>query len=167
MQLTETQQASVRQWAAQGAGLSEIQNRLAEEFGLRLSFMDVRLLMLELDVVLREKRAAPPEKKPAEDVEDDGIEEEDLADEDSGDAVDSAPGDLPGGVSVEISRLAQPGLVLNGDVTFSDGVKAQWGITSRGELSLVAADPAYRPSREDLQDFQRKLHRLVSAGQGY
>lgn len=176
MQLTEPQQASVRQWAAQGAGLSEIQNRLAEEFGLRLSYMDVRLLVLELDVALREKRAAEPARTPAATgAEEAGAEEFDAAenaggaldDAEAADAGDAAPGEVSGGVRVEISRLAQPGFAINGDVTFSDGVTAQWGITNRGELSLAAADPAYRPSGEDLQDFQRKLHRLISGGRGY
>ncbi len=169
MQLTETQQNSVRQWAAAGATLAEIQTRLTEEFAIRMSFMDVRLLILDLEVSIREKRSAEaakpkaaepdPEAEGPSGGEDEAMDEEELPPEE---AV-APPG---GGVQVEVSRLAQPGFALNGDVTFSDGAKAQWGITSRGELSLSAADPAYRPSPGDIRDFQMKLRNLVSR-QGY
>ncbi len=155
MQWTEEQQARVREWASEGAGLSEIQTRLAEEFDLRLSYMDVRLMVLELDVAIREKRGAEPKTPPAE--------EPDGAPDDL-DAADDDPLPRDGdGVRVEVSRLAQPGFALNGDVTFSDGVSAQWGITARGELSLAAADPAYRPSQEDVQAFQIRLRELLGS----
>ncbi len=162
MQWTEEQQARVREWAAEGYGLSEIQTRLAEEFDLRLSYMDVRLMILELGVTIREKRAAPP--KPQAPETPDAVDPE--AGNGEGDADLDPPADHDGGVQVEVSRLAQPGFALNGDVTFSDGVKAQWGITARGELSLAAADPAYRPSAEDIQSFQLRLRDLLG-GQGF
>ncbi len=156
MQWTEEQQARVREWAAEGAGLSEIQTRLAEEFELRLSYMDVRMMVLELGVTIREKRGSEPKPKPADTA----------GEADDPDGEDDEPLPLDGGgVRVEVSRLAQPGFALNGDVTFSDGVTAQWGITARGELSLAAADPAYRPSADDVQAFQMRLRELIS-GQG-
>jgi len=175
MELTDTQKTSVRQWAAEGASLSEIQTRLDSEFSIRMSFMEVRLLVLDLEVSIREKRPpAPPKPEepetPAHDAADD--ETENVYDADADDMGDDAypedtDADAPkgGGVQVELSRLAQPGFALNGDVTFSDGTKAQWGITSRGELSLSAVDATYRPSPEDVRDFQVKLRALIS-GQG-
>jgi hypothetical protein len=180
MQLTDPQKDSVRQWAAAGASLSEIQTRLADELGLRMSFMDVRLLVLDLQVAIREKRSAEPPKpqapvtadKPAEDdtpagddLDEEELSPEELAELDALEKAEPAPA-AKGGVTVEVSRLAQPGLALTGDVTFSDGVKAHWGITNRGELSLSAPDPAYRPTPEDVRDFQVKLRSLLSR-QGY
>lgn len=63
MQLTKEQEEAVRAWAAEGASLSDIQTRLADEFGVRLSYLDTRFLLIDLKVDLAEK----PEKKPAAD----------------------------------------------------------------------------------------------------
>lgn len=176
MQLTDPQKDSVRQWAAEGASLSQIQTRLTEEFGFRLSFMDVRLLVLDLEVSIREKKrpadvpkVMPPEPAAvddaaAEDLADEELSPEELAELEKEDAPDAPK--ATGGVTVDVSRLARPGFALTGDVTFSDGVKAQWGVTNRGELSLSGADPAYRPTPEDVRDFQVKLRNAVSRG-GY
>src|SRR5207244_13388567 len=48
MNLDEAQRAKVSRWIAEGLKLSDIQNRLAAEFGLRLTYMDVRLLVDDL-----------------------------------------------------------------------------------------------------------------------
>ena len=64
MALTESQVAAVRGWAAEGASLSDIQTRLADEFGIRISYLDTRFLLIDLKIDLAEK----PEKKPAPDV---------------------------------------------------------------------------------------------------
>ncbi len=61
MQLTKEQEAAVRAWAAEGASLSDIQSRLADEFGIRISYLDTRFLLIDLKVDLAEK----PEKKSA------------------------------------------------------------------------------------------------------
>ncbi len=42
MNLNEAQRQRVTAWILQGAKLSEIQTRLADEFGLRLTYMDVQ-----------------------------------------------------------------------------------------------------------------------------
>ena len=48
MQITPEQEALVRAWAAEGATLSDIQTRLADECGVRLSYLDTRFLLLDL-----------------------------------------------------------------------------------------------------------------------
>jgi len=171
MELTDTQKTSVRQWAAEGASLSGIQTRLDTEFSIRISFMEVRLLVLDLELSIREKRApAPPKPEepqtPADETAD-HVYDADADDMDDAAFPEDSDPDAPpsGGVQVELSRLVKPGFAVNGDVTFSDGTKAQWGITSRGELSLSAVDPTYRPSPEDVRNFQVKLRALIS-GQG-
>ena len=61
MKLEPQQEEKVRAWAAEGASLSDIQTRLADEFGIRISYLDTRFLLIDLKVDLAEK----PEKKPA------------------------------------------------------------------------------------------------------
>src|SRR5438874_1428961 len=48
MNLDEAQRKRVVAWIAEGLKLSEIQNRLVAELGLRLTYMDVRLLVDDL-----------------------------------------------------------------------------------------------------------------------
>jgi len=186
MQLTDIQKDRVRQWAAEGASLSRIQDLLAEEFNIRMSFIDVRFLVLDLEVSIKEKEkkkeqegstetrnsgvrneAAPTSDLPSAggDVgrEDDSSaggewDEEGGQEEGMGDDTPTTPSK----VSVSLSRIAQPGFAVCGDVTFSDGVQAQWGITSRGELALVGPPPNYRPSPEDARAFQTQLRNLLS-----
>src|SRR3974390_262904 len=48
MNLDEAQRKRVTEWIAQGLKLSEIQNRLQSELGLKLTYMEVRLLVDDL-----------------------------------------------------------------------------------------------------------------------
>ena len=149
MELTEEQHTSVKAWIEDGAGLSDVQKRLQEEFGVSMTYMDVRFLVLDLGVDVKEKpSAAPP---PA------------------ADAPATAPpaADAPlGGVSVSLDRVMKPGAVASGSVTFSDGTAATWMLDQMGRLALDAGDPDYRPAEQDLREFQQALQQALQK-QGY
>ncbi len=187
MTLTPAQEQALRQWAAEGASLSDLQARLVSEFDLHPSYMDVRFLVLDLGIQLAERpkpnptdlmAAAPakPAPAPADDMPgepyDDGLGPEDAEEAPEYDApppADSSPSPEPeapaaGAVTVEVSRLARPGFAVTGTVTFSDGVTADWGVTARGELDLVAdeAHPNYRPSPKDAQAFMVELRKAIT-----
>ena len=186
MTLTPEQEKALRQWAAEGASLSDLQARLASEFDLHPSYMDVRFLVLDLGIDLAERPkpnptdivgAAAPSPSAAEPQDaaypgapyDDGLGPEDAEAEDAdGPELPAAPEqpETPAGgsVKVEVSRLARPGFAVTGTVTFSDGVTADWGVTARGELDLVAdeAHPNYRPSQKDAQAFMLELRKALS-----
>ena len=51
MQLTEAQAQVARGWLSDGLKLSDFQKRVEKEFGLRLTYMDTRLLVDDLRVV--------------------------------------------------------------------------------------------------------------------
>ena len=63
-QLSPEQLAHVEQWAAAGANLNQVQDRLKTEFGISLTYLDARLLMVDIGVRLQEKPREP--MKPAE-----------------------------------------------------------------------------------------------------
>lgn len=152
MELTENQKATVAAWVEEGCGLSEIQRRITDEFELRPTFMDVRFLILDLGLEIKE----PVESKPAVASEaslpDDGPAGNDLA----ADAIPGAGG-AHGGVSVEVDRLMKPGALISGTVVFSDGVKAAWMLDQTGRLALDPDQPDYRPSPDDIEGFQKAL----------
>ncbi len=55
MQLNDTQEDAVRKWVAEGYGLTEIQKRLNDEFKLSVTFLDLRFLVLDLGLVIKEQ----------------------------------------------------------------------------------------------------------------
>jgi hypothetical protein len=178
MELTKEQKDALKAWAAEGVGLSDIQSRLRERFSLSLTYMDVRLLVVDLGLRIKEKarpvdvkadlkqaaaRRAQPESEP--EAEDDWPGEGD----DLGDVAVPSAGRAPGGsagagsVSVEIDRVTRPGAVMSGTVKFSDGVSATWFLDQFGRLALQAAKPGYQPSAADVQAFQRQLSARLGA----
>lgn len=129
----------VSRWVAEGATLSDVQRRLASDFGLTLTYMDVRFLVDDLGAVLQDK---PEPAQPA------------------ADAVAVSPAEAPaevpppGGVTVATDSLARPGAMVSGKVTFSDGQVADWYVDNEGRPGLIPSTPGYRPSPEDIQRFQ-------------
>ena len=64
MQLTEAQRQQVAAWVREGAALAEIQRKLADEFKLSMTYMDVRFLVLDLGLQVKD-RVSTPAKTPA------------------------------------------------------------------------------------------------------
>ena len=154
MDFSEEQKKSIAQWVADGAKLSDIQSRVDEEFGISLTYMDVRFLIDDLGLEIKDQpkavdkdlRNAPPLK-----------------------STESADPGVPksgSGVSVSLHRVYKPGAIVSGDVTFSDGQQAVWSLDQSGQLALNAGTDDYQPSELDLQDFQRKLSNLLQS-QGF
>lgn len=147
MNLDEAQRQRVTAWILQGAKLSEIQSRLAEEFGLRLTYMEVRLLVDDLKLTPKDpeppKSAEPPMPSTPADA--------------KKTPPPAQPSPATGKVSVSGDQLTRPGAVASGKVTFSDGQTAEWYLDQMGRLGVVPAKQGYKPSAADVQDFQAAL----------
>ena len=63
MDLSGEQTDAVRQWIRSGAGISEVQKRLASDFGISMTYMDVRFLIDDLGEDLKEPASPQPEKR--------------------------------------------------------------------------------------------------------
>jgi len=153
MSLNDEQRKTVSRWIAEGAKLSDIQKRLETEFELRMTYLEVRLLIDELKLTPKDQESAPrnnltapaqPSKGPAPPTPTKGVGPKE-------------PAPALGGVSVSVDRVARPGAVVSGKVTFSDGKKADWHLDQFGRLALAAEEAGYRPSPSDLQTFQTEL----------
>lgn len=146
MNLSDEQRQQVTAWISAGAKLSEVQTRLNQEFGLKLTYMETRFLVDDLKLTLKdpeppktEKPAAPETKPPAEEI--------------------KAPAEpaTPAGVSVSVDQIARPGALVSGKVTFSDGQKAEWYLDQMGRLAVIPGQQGYKPSAADVQEFQMAL----------
>ncbi len=144
MQLTDDQKAVVAGWVQDGLTLADVQRKLEEDFGVRMTYMDVRFLIDDLD--LEVASSAPKFQEPSPEVVGQGA--------GSGKAA-------PGEVSVSLDKVSRPDSLVSGQVTFSDGVSAQWHLDQMGRLSLNPSQPGYQPSKEDVQKFQEELRSAV------
>ena len=143
MNLNDEQRKQVTAWVSQGAKLSEVQNRIGAEFGLRLTYMETRFLVDDLKLTLKDPDPPKVEKPPALEAKK-PVEEKTPA---------AAPGRVPG-VSVSVDQIARPGAIVSGKVTFSDGQKADWYLDQSGRLGVVPAQQGYKPPAADVQQFQ-------------
>ena len=156
MKLDDNQRQAVAQWIAAGAKLSEIQNRLAAEFGLKLTYMEARFLVDDL-------KLTPKDPEPPKVVEPPAAAKPLTttpvpADEAVADEV------LPPAskVSVTVDQITRPGSIISGKVSFSDAQTADWYLDQTGRLGLVPKQSGYKPSAADVQDFQLALQREVA-----
>jgi hypothetical protein len=158
MTLDDTQRKKVAQWIAEGMKLSEIQNRLASELDVRMTYMDVRFLVDDLKLTPKDIEppkpitpVAPPASAPPQPAANPlKVEKEPV------------PPGAAGTVSVSVDQLARPGAVVSGKVTFSDGKSAEWYIDQTGRLGLSPQQTGYRPAPADLQQFQAALEAELS-----
>ncbi len=155
MELTQEQKQTVVGWVKEGCGLSQVQKRLHDELGISMTYMDVRFLVLDLKVQVKDREVARPKAAPAVDAE-----------PVAGDDDETAP--FPGeptagleGVRVGVDTIMKPGSLVSGTVAFSDGKAGTWMLDQYGRLALDVGDPAYRPSPEDLQSFQAQLQQTL------
>lgn len=139
MKLTDDQVAAIADWMREGATLSDVQKRLETDFEIRMTYMDLRFLIDDLDLEITAEGPKFEEPKVVK---------------------SPAPG-VSGGVSVTLDKLARPDALVSGSVTFSDGVSAQWHLDQMGRLALNPQKPGYKPSAEDIQAFQEELRKAV------
>src|SRR5262249_13224665 len=127
MNLDEAQRKKVAVWIADGLKLSEIQNRLASELGVRMTYMDVRLLVDDLKLTPKDielpKPAVSPLPPPAAATGAAAKRPGDLSAAKPSKPNEPAP--VAGKVSLSVDQIARPGAVVSGWVLFSDGNKAE------------------------------------------
>ncbi len=145
--LTPQQRQLVDQWAAEGANLNQIQDRLKTECATTLTYMETRLLIMELGVKIQDKpRELPPVEKPA------AVAEEAPAD-------DTTP--AAGSLQVSADSIPLEGSVISGKATFTDGVSVIWFMDQMGRFGMRGPAAGYQPPADDIPLFQNELDRLM------
>jgi hypothetical protein len=136
-QLNPDQVASLQKWASEGASMSDLQRHLKDDFGLTVTYMDTRFAMLDLGIELIEEPKPEPKVEPK-------------------------PPPIPTGkVTVTMDALTRPGALVSGKATFSDGESAIWMLDQTGRPGLDPETPGYRPTQEDIMEFQKQLRALI------
>lgn len=117
--------------------MSDLQRHLKEDFGHTLTYMDTRFLILDLGIELVEepKVEAKKEEKPVP---------------------------VPtGAVTTTMDSLTLPGALVSGKVVFSDGETGVWMLDQTGRPGLDPDTQGYRPTPEDIKEFQVQLRDLI------
>ena len=162
MNLDDAQRGKVGEWIAQGMKLSDIQARIASELGLKMTYMDVRLLVDDLKLTPKDSDTAKPVSAMLETAATPPPEPRSSSRAPSAAAAEPAPAGLASTVSVQVDQLARPGAVVSGKVKFTDGNMAEWYFDPMGRLGLIPQKPGYRPPASDLQQFQSLLDSELS-----
>ena len=156
MTLNDAQRLTVTGWVADGLKISEVQNRLAAELGVRLTYMEVRLLVDDLKLKLKDPEVPPPVAATLTAASNPPV------DPPAAPALPLAPDATAGTVSLGVDQIARPGTLVSGKVTFSDGMNADWYLDQSGRLGVVPQQQGYKPSATDVQQFQLVLEREMT-----
>ena len=146
---------------AAGVSLSEIQNLVNAEFKQNLTYMDIRIMASELEIDWQQLN--PKKETAVEDVT--AVEApapaEAPAEEAPADSAAAAPGmpDLSD-TRIEVSKIARPGMMFSGSVTFANGSTADWYLDNMGRLGLENL-VGEKPTPEDIEKFQIELDKAV------
>jgi hypothetical protein len=167
MTLTPEQQQAVSAWVAGGDNLSAIQKKLSEQFQVSMTYRDVRFLVDDLNLALKDpapkvdtsdvSKTQPTTKVPAQPAprapekkgfldkakEKLGLGAEPAAADEGTEDLEETPLDdeLPpsgGGVTVSVDKVNLiPGAIASGTVTFSDGVTGKWIVDQYGRPAFT------------------------------
>ena len=160
MKLDDTQRQAVAKWIAEGAKLSEIQNRLASEFGVKLTYMEARFLVDDLKLTPKDPEPPKVVAAPAAPAATSPLTTTPVpADETAVEAEVLPPAS---NVSVNVDQITRPGALISGKVNFSDGQIADWYLDQSGRLGVVPKVAGYKPTAADVQQFQLALQQEVA-----
>ncbi|MGB3119603.1 MAG: hypothetical protein WBE58_12325 [Verrucomicrobiales bacterium] len=138
--MTEEQIAQVRQWAADGATLQDIQQRLVADLEIRVTFLETRFLLEDLKIELIPEPEPEAEEKTETETPASPVEE-----------------DTAGKIVLKVDELQRPGTLVSGKVTFAGGQTAQWALDQFGRFSFQPDDLDFRPEEEEMVEFQNQV----------
>ena len=147
--LDDSQKKEIARWLAAGDSLDAIQKRIKADWGIHLTYFELRMLAADLP---QPQEPAPEEPAPGKDDQP-PAQEEPAPDEK----------ELPDGLRLDFDGITDPRFLASGSVIFSDGVSAKWFVDAVGRLGLTGCPQGYQPSGQDAQAFQRQLSEGLAA----
>ncbi|YCM44813.1 hypothetical protein V2O64_02120 [Verrucomicrobiaceae bacterium 227] len=163
--LSKEQIQEIKNWVSEGAQMADVQKRLKEDFDFNATYMDTRFLALDLELdFIRDEVVEEVVEPEAVDAGPVGVMKDEApassAPAPAAEVEVLAPAAGAPSVTVGLDQVAIPGSMVSGTVTFSDGEKGNWMIDEQGRPSIDPETLDYRPSQEDLADFQAKLQHI-------
>ena len=138
MEITTELKQKVTSWVEEGWSLSTIQEHLTKECGQTLTYMEVRFLVDDLDLKLKDRK-------------------EEVS---SSETIEEKPMGVSG-VHVTVDKIQKPGTMIGGSVTFTDGITSGWQMDTFGRVAILPKQKGHQPSPEDLREFQKALQDVL------
>jgi len=148
MNLSEEEILILKNRASSGAQLNDLQKVIQNLFGKQITYMETRFLISDLGIEILSEQEAPAQKS-----------DEVIAEEPK----EVSPSTKAGGVHVSVDQITRPGVMVSGQVVWSDGVRSQWYLDQTGQLGLDSDSPTYQPNQEDINAFQTQLREVLGA----
>jgi hypothetical protein len=152
--LSPEQRKLVETWASEGANLNQIQDRLRHECSVTLTYMEARLLLMDLNVKLQDKPREAP--KPAEEP------PPAPAEAPVSDAETAADAPKPAGeLKITVDEVPLQGALISGEASFSDGEVVVWFMDQMGRFGMRGPFQGYQPPAADIPKFEQELDQLL------
>jgi len=138
---SEEQIKTVQSWADAGDGLSAIQKKLSSEMKVKVTYIELRFLLDDLGIKLKEEEDSRSKKAGESDV--------------------MKPGPKGNEAVVTIAAVQRPGTLMSGSVQFAGGKEAEWWIDRSGHPGMSPKDESFRPNQEQMVSFQKELQKAL------
>jgi len=163
-----------------GVSLSDVQTKLAQEYGVKMTYFELRMLAMGLSVDWEKQDKPKPAAAPAPvvaaaqqataeagDAAEDAGDLEDLpeAAEEEDDAVDdddmAEDEEAVGGTKITLDETPHPGAALSGTAVFASGASGKWALSRNGRLGFEPDEGSKEPDENDWQLFQAELQKTL------
>ena len=156
MALNTKQKQLVTTWVVAGDSLSAIQKKIIETFKISMTYMDVRFLVDDLNLMIKDAPAkkstdlSQPVTK-SESSAEETVDEAETALDPLEDDQNAAPAAI-GNAIVTVDKVTLiPGAIASGTVAFSDGVTGKWIIDNQGRPGFITlSQKTHKRSCENL-----------------
>ena len=149
-QLTQKQIAAITKMAGEEYDLNNVQKRMVEELGLKLTCMDVRFLLQDLNVNLKQPEPEPvaPAAEAPQPTQ----------------AAAAAMGPGVARTVVSVSDITPPTAIVAGTVSFASGAKGTWEMDRTGRLNWEPTEG--EPTPTDMREFATELKKVLATQAG-
>jgi len=165
-----------------GVSLSDVQTKLAQEYGVKMTYFELRMLAMGLAVDWEKQDKPKPAATPAPVVaapqeaaaDDDDMaaaddfnanDAEDTEAEPTDDDEDEEPDDdeaaADGETKIVLDETPHPGAALSGTAVFASGASGKWALSRNGRLGFEPDEGSKEPDENDWQLFQAELQKTL------
>jgi hypothetical protein len=142
----------------EGRSLNDIHKHVTRELGREMTFLDLRLLISDLDVEMPEEPEPEPAPAPAPGPGAGAAEDLVMP---PGVRRGEAPQTAGGKTSVSVDAVARPGLALSGAYTTKSGASGKWFMDAYGRVGLEPAPGSAKPAPGDMAELQQELGKAL------
>ena len=165
-----------------GVSLSDVQTKLAQEYGVKMTYFELRMLAMGLAVDWEKQDKPKPAATPApvvaapqeaaandddmaaaddfnaDDAEDTEAEPTDNDDNEEPDDDEAA---AEGETKIVLDETPHPGAALSGTAVFASGASGKWALSRNGRLGFEPDEGSKEPDENDWQLFQAELQKTL------